>query len=419
MYYQRTLKNGIRVVGQKLEGFQSVSVGIWIRTGSVDEFDNESGISHFIEHMLFKGTSRRTAQQISAEMDSIGGILNAFTSKENTCYHARVTQQDLGKAMDILCDIVFNATRDPTEMEKEKGVVVEEISMVEDTPDDLVHDLLSEAYFNGHRLANPILGTQQSVMGFTREDLVQYMKRRYVSDEIVIVACGGFDFDALCDMAEKGSEGRAYIGESSEHAAPFVQTRDLFISREKPIEQVHFCLCLPGVAMDDEKLFALSVFNNAFGGSMSSSLFQKIREERGLAYDVYSHPSSYSNCGTFSIYAGVNPQRALEAMQVTLEELDDVYHNGITQEEFDRAKSQLRGNYILGLESTSSRMNAVGKNVSLIGELRTAEENIAGIDRVTKDAVDEIATTMMDRSKLSGSLVGNIDGQKFADLLKA
>lgn len=418
MYYQRTLKNGIRVVGQKLDGFQSVSVGIWVRTGSVDEFDTESGISHFIEHMLFKGTSRRTAQQIAAEMDGIGGILNAFTSKENTCYHARVTDQDLDKAMDILCDIVFDATLDPAEMEKEKGVVVEEISMVEDTPDDLVHDLLAEAYFNGHRLANPILGTQQSVMGFTREDLVQYMKRRYVSDEIVIVACGGFDFEQLCDMAEKGTDGRAYIGEKSEHAAPFIQTKDLFIAREKPIEQVHFCLCLPGVAMDDEKLFALSVFNNAFGGSMSSRLFQKIREERGLAYDVYSHPSSYSNCGTFSIYAGVNPQRALEAMQVTLDELDDVYQNGVTQEEFDRAKSQLRGNYILGLESTSSRMNAIGKNVSLTGVLRTAEENIQGIDRVTKEDVDQIAKTMMDRSKLSGSLVGNVDGQKFADLLK-
>ncbi len=409
MYYQRTLPNGIRVVGQQIEGFHSVSVGIWTRTGSANELgEKERGITHFIEHMLFKGTQRRTAQQIAAEMDGMGGILNAFTSKECTCYHARVSGEKLAEAYDILSDIVLHATLNEQEMEREKGVVLEEINMSEDMPEDLVHELLAQAYFGDHALALPILGNKQSVSSFTREDLLDYMHRRYVPQTMVVAAAGGFDFEMLCDMVERT------LGQMprSDHDLPdypaFTPHSGRVVLREKPIEQAHLCMATPAFALGDDRIFALSVLNNAFGGGMSSRLFQKIREERGLAYDVYSHPSSYLQCGAFTIYTGINAAHTESVIELVLQEMEEVKRNGLSKEEFTRAKDQLKGNYVLGLESTSSRMNALGKAMTMQGELRTAEQMLEGIEKVDMDAVAAILPTVFDLDRLSISAVGNI-----------
>jgi predicted Zn-dependent peptidase len=410
MYYSHTLPNGIRIVGQQIEGFRSVSVGIWTQTGSANEVhESERGITHFIEHMLFKGTKSRTAQQIAQEFDGMGGILNAFTSKECTCYHARVSEDKLSQALGILSDLVMHATMDPADMDKEKGVVVEEINMAEDTPEDLAHDLLSQAFFQSHALALPILGNRESVSGFTRDGLIAYMKRRYTACSMVVAAAGGFDFSELCDEVQKtlGSIDRCDIKVDS--YPTFEPEKGTLIMREKPVEQAHLCLAMPGYALGDDRIYALSALNNVFGGSMSSRLFQLIREQRGLAYDIYSHPASYRNCGSFTIYTGVNAAQAPTALNLILEEMEGIKKGGVTQEEFVRAKDQLKGNYILGLESTSSRMNAIGKSMTLQDRITTAEETIGKIEAITIDDVHEVLDHVFDREKVSISAVGKID----------
>ena len=420
MYYQRTLSNGLRVVAQKMEGFRSVSVGIWTQTGSANEAcEKERGITHFIEHMLFKGTQTRTAQQIAEEMDAFGGILNAFTSKECTCYHARVAEEQLDATFDLLSDLVLHSKLDPQEMEKEKGVVVEEINMSEDTPEDLVHDLLAKAYFGDHPLGLPILGNVQSVQGFTRQDLADYMQRRYVPENLVVSAAGNVDFEHLCDLVEEKMGMLPSAGKAPEQYAAFEPQGSRMLTRVKPIEQAHLCICVPGYAIDDDANFALSVFNNAFGGSMSSRLFQKIREQRGLAYDVYSHPSGYRSCGTFSVYTGVNAAHAEEVVALVIDEMEAIARQGLSKEEFERSKQQLRGNYILGLESTNTRMNAIGKAVTLTGKLRTEEENLAGIDAVTLDGMMDVLPRVLNRSCLCASAVGKIQPERMEKTLES
>lgn len=419
MYFERTLENGVRVVGQKIEGFRSVSVGIWIGTGSANEVAvEERGVSHFIEHMLFKGTERRTAQQIAAEMDGMGGILNAFTSKECTCYHARIVDEKLPQTLDLLCDIVFHATLDETEMQKEKGVVLEEINMVEDTPEDLVHDLLSEAYFGDHPLARPILGTAESIANMTKDIMLRYLERQYVPENIVFAAAGGIDFEAFCDLVAEQTKHLKPSGRKPYRYEAFGAAKPRFLSRVKPIEQAHLCLSMPGFSLEDERMYSLNVFNNAFGGSMSSRLFQQIREQRGLAYDVYSHPSTYVRNGVYSIYAGVTAAKAVEVYQLLLDEMQDILKNGLSQEEFNRSKEQLKGNYILGLESTSSRMNAIGRSMVMTGKIRTAEETIASIEKVTMEDIQEILPIIFDRNRLAGSAVGKIDEKALKAVLQ-
>ncbi len=412
MYYNRTLQNGVRIVGQRIEGFQSVSVGIWAHTGSANEIhEGERGITHFIEHMLFKGTKHRTAQQIAQEFDGMGGMLNAFTSKECTCYHARVAEDKLRDAFDILSDLVMYPSLDPDEMEKEKGVVIEEINMSEDTPEDLAHDLLSSAYFKEHPLALPILGNKESVSGFTRDGLIEYIRRRYTPSALVVSAAGGLDFEFLCELVDK-TLGNIIPNETNSELYPtFEAGKGKLSMREKPVEQAHLCLAMPGYSLGDDRIFPMTVLNNIFGGSMSSRLFQLIREQRGLAYDIYSHPASYRNCGSFSVYTGVNSQYAAEVLKLIFEEMQKIAKDGVTKEEFKRAKDQLKGNYVLGLESTSSRMNAIGKSMTLINEITTAEKNIEKIEKVTIDDVHALLPYVFDREKTSVSAAGKIDSK--------
>ena len=416
MYSVKKLSNGITVVGQKLDAFSSLSVGIWVKTGSANEASKEFGMAHFIEHMLFKGTHKRSAWEIASEMDNIGGILNAFTSKECTCYHARVASDQLATALDLLCDIVFFSKFDEAELEKEKGVVLEEIHMVEDSPDDLVHEILCEAYYQDYPLSHPILGSSQSVSSFKREDLLRFHKKHYSKNNIVIAVAGGFDFDEFFNLCEEYTS--KYDSDTGETYSleKYIPKAQCTAYKKKPIEQAHLALVFPGFDMDHPLLYAVSLFNNIFGGGMSSRLFQRIREDMGLAYDVYSHPSSYTATGTFTIYAAVNPDRAESALEAILHEVQQARNKGITDEEFERGKNQLRGNYVLGLESTTARMNAIGRSMTLLGKLRKSEDTLKSIEAITIDDVAQAIETVTDFQYCGISAVGNVN-EKLLDTI--
>jgi predicted Zn-dependent peptidase len=414
---QKTLDNGLRVVAQSMPHFHSISLGVWIAAGSVKEQQNEAGISHMIEHMLFKGTERYSAQQIAAEMDAIGAQINAFTAKECTCFYIKATSDHLEQSMEMLSQLVLHSVLDPQELEKEKGVVIEEINMVEDTPEDLAQELISAAFYGDHPLGKPILGTAESVGSFSRQDLQRYMDKHYIAPNILIAIAGNFEEQQLMDCAEKYFDMKPG-GEALPFPKEPQRPRKKVLTREKrDVGQAHICLALPGYCNEDPRYFPLMVLSNALGGNMSSRLFQKIREERGLAYTVYSYTSAYRNTGALGIYAGANASQAATAVELMLQELELLKEKGLSKEEFQRSKNQLRGAYILGCESTGSRMSAIGKSLLLNGKIHSEDEIIAKIDAITPQSVEEILEDVLNFEHLCGSFVGKFD-KKAVELLK-
>ncbi len=407
----QVLDNGMRVVGESMEHMRSVSIGVWVGTGSVCEREGEHGASHFIEHMLFKGTQKRTAQQIAAEMDSIGGNINAFTSKECTCFYAKVLGEHLPKGMDILSDIVRYSTFDPVELEREKGVVCEEIMMNEDSPEDLAHDTLAQLFFNGNMLALPILGTKESVQAFTREGLLDYMRRHYMPNNVVISCAGNVEKGRMLDLVREYFAGDGK-GETMQLDAGLRLGGNQFQAIEKDIEQIHICMGLPGFALDTPEQFPLMVLNNVLGGSMSSRLFQKIREERGLAYSVYTYPSTYKSAGSFGIYAGTGEAQAEQVTELILEELGNIRAHGITQAELVRGKEQFKGNYLLGQEGTANRMMSLGRSELLLNKQYDEEETLQRIENVRMEDVEKIIPIVLDEKHMSSVFVGRVEARK-------
>lgn len=399
------LDNGLRVVAEGMPGFRSVSFGIWVRTGSRNERPSENGISHFIEHMLFKGTPRHSAREIADIFDGIGGNVNAFTTKEYTCYYAKVLDDHLPVAVDVLSDMFFNPKLDPDDMEKEKKVILEEIAMYEDTPDDLVHDLASRAAYGEHPLAWSILGLKDRLLAFSPGDLRDYMRRRYRPDNTVIALAGRVPPNVLDMIRERFS---AFPPAGSEEAAEAPDFAGGLVFHEKKTEQNHLCLSLPGYPYDHPNLYGMILLNNLIGGGMSSRLFQEIREKRGLAYSVYSYHSAHTDCGLFTIYAGTAPEQTREVLDITLETLADVRDHGITDAELARGKEQLKGNLILSLESTGSRMNRIGKNELLLGRHHSIDELIDRIDRVSHDDIRRCLDHLFSRP-LAVAMVGVSD----------
>lgn len=411
MVFLRTLGNGIRVIGEVLPQYRSVSVGVWVNTGSVREAAAESGASHFIEHMLFKGTNTRSASQIAGLMDGVGATLNAFTSKECTCFYVKVLDEHLEIGVELLADILMNSVFDPKEIKKEQGVVVEEILMMQDSPEDLAHETLAQIYFQDDPLSQPILGTRESVTAFTRKSLLDYMHRHYGADSIVIACAGNVEEDRLMGLVEQ------HFGGHSRGTPPApVENRVLggqrFAAVEKEAEQVHICIGLPGYAVDTPGQYPLFVLNNALGSGMSSRLFQKIREDRGLAYSVYSYPVSYTNAGCFGLYAGTGEKQAHTVCGLMLDEMEQILKDGLTQEEFERSKRQLKGNYLLGQESTSGRMNALGKSLLLLGRIYSEQERLEQIAAITMDDVAGILPVVFARENTCISIVGKVEKQK-------
>jgi predicted Zn-dependent peptidase len=418
MYNKYKLNNGLRIVTEYIPHVKSVSIGIWIETGSRYENSTNNGISHFIEHMLFKGTKNRNAKSIAESIDNIGGQLNAFTSKECTCFYAKVLDNHLPIAIDVLSDMLFNSTFSEIDMEKEKSVVIEEINMYEDSPEDLVHDLISTTVFNGHPLAYPILGNVDTLKNLNRSDILNYFNQHYTPDNTVIAIAGNFDRDNIVKLIEKYFGG--WVGNKIQiesQKPPTLYQR--LIGKNKPTEQLHLCIGMEGVSQGKKDLYSLLVLNNIFGGSMSSRLFQRIREEKGLVYSIYSYPSSYKDIGVFTVYAGLNPNQTLNVVKLITEEINSIKSKGLTKEEFSRAKEQLKGNYTLGLESTSSRMTSLGKSELLLGKIYSPKEIIEKIDKVTIEDVVNIIDKVFDFNKFNIAYVGRFrEKEKVEDELK-
>lgn len=389
------LANGLRVLIEPIPTCRSVSFGIWVKTGSRNETPEENGISHFIEHMLFKGTKRHTAKDIADRFDGIGGNVNAFTSKENTCYYAKVLDQHLPIAVDLLADMFFESQLAEAELAKEKNVILEEIAMYEDTPDDTVHDLASRAAFGDHPLAYSILGTAERLSPMGPDDLRRYMRKHYRTDNTVISIAGNVD-ESVLELIERHFGRFDVTGRDEPLAAPEFRPDHLF--HRKKTEQNHLCLTFPGCSIAEPKLYAMILLNNAIGGGMSSRLFQEIREKRGLAYSVYSYHTAYSDSGLFTIYAGTAPKQTAEVYKLIMEQLEDLSVKGMSEAELVRGKEQLKGNLILSLESTSSRMNRLGKNELMLGRHYSLDELLERIDQVTMADIEEMLGRMMKQS---------------------
>lgn len=393
--------NGVRISLEKIPDVRSVAIGVWIGTGSRNETKENNGVSHFLEHMFFKGTRTRSAREIAESFDRIGGHVNAFTSKEYTCFYAKVLDNHSEHAIDVLADMFFHSTFSTDELLKEKHVVFEEIKMYEDTPDEVVHDLLGEACFGEHPLGYPILGSEKSLNTFSGETLRNYMKQSYRPENVVISIAGNVD-ESIIERAEQyfgsyqASEEKLSIGQPD-----FQSNR---IARTKETEQAHLCLGYNGLPVSHDDVYALAVLNNVLGGSMSSRLFQEVREERGLAYSIFSYHSAFRDNGVLTVYGGTGVNRVDELYTTVHNILDQLKEDGITELELDNSKEQLKGNLMLGLESTNSRMSLNGKNEMFLGRHRSLDDMTEEIGDVTKEKVNELARSIF-TDRFSCSLV--------------
>jgi predicted Zn-dependent peptidase len=406
------LDGGLRVVTEHLPAVRSVALGIWVGVGSRDEDLPHAGATHYLEHLLFKGTSRRTALEISAEMDTVGGEMNAFTAKEYTCYYARVQDADLPLAVDVLSDMVTSSLITPKDVDAERNVVLEEIAMNEDDPSDTVHEAFSAKLFGDTPLGRPILGTVDSINAITRDQINEHYRARYTPEHLVVAAAGNLDHDVVVELV------RAAFGpvleRVAEPAAPRLNgdqngtagTGVQLVSRG--IEQANLVLGCAGLSRNDDRRFALSVLNAAFGGGMSSRLFQEVREKRGLAYSVYSFAAQHADTGMWGVYVGCLPAKADEVLSICAEEIARVVDGGLTDAELIRGKGQVRGSIVLGLEDPSSRMSRLGKSELVYPRLEPVDEVLASIDAVTHDDIRAVAADILTRPKAL-AVVGPFD----------
>jgi predicted Zn-dependent peptidase len=394
------LPGGLRVITESLPTVRSAALGIWAGVGSRDEDRPHAGATHYLEHLLFKGTSRRSALEISAGMDAVGGELNAFTAKEYTCYYARVLDTDLPLAIDVLSDMVNNSLVSPKDVDAERGVILEEIAMNEDDPSDLVHEAFTAQLFGDTPLGRPILGTVDSINGISRDQIFEHYQARYTPDNLVVAAAGNLEHEQVVELVRQAFA--PVLGGDRAPAPPRLTgtagndargTGVCLVSR--PIEQANLVLGTPGLARSDERRFALGVLNSALGGGMSSRLFQEVREKRGLAYSVYSFSSQHADSGMWGIYAGCLPAKADDVLAICREEIAKVIADGLTDEELDRGKGQLRGSIVLGLEDPSSRMSRLGKAELVHPSLEPVEDILASIEAVTTTDVQEIAAAVL------------------------
>lgn len=403
----KKLNCGTTVIMEKSERVQSAALGIWVRAGASDEWDEVSGVSHFIEHMMFKGTKNRTAKQIAEDVDKIGGVFNAFTGKEATCYYIKTLSSNICRGAEILLDMLTGSKFDQEEMDRERQVICEEIKMVKDTPDDDVYDTISELVAGGNPLGRSILGTPESLAGIDRSRLVDYRDQMYARDSIVVAVAGNFDEEAIEAIFEdRLTSLRDKKPKKEIQLKPYQQS---FNVKVRDIEQTHICLATPGIALDDPRYYAFVLLNSIFGGSMSSRLFQNIREQKGLAYSVCSMNLFSSYWGFFSIYAGVSPEKAEEALDAIHYELNTLRESGVTEEELAMAKEQMKSSYIFGLESVNSRMFSIGKNKLLLDRVYAEEEVLSSFDRVTREDIREVAEMIGDYSSYCGAAVTGKD----------
>lgn len=403
MVTKYTCQNGVRIVLENIPTVRSVAIGVWIGTGSRNETLKDNGISHFLEHMFFKGTKTRSAREIAESFDSIGGQVNAFTSKEYTCYYAKVLDTHASYALEVLADMFFNSTFEDGELQKEKNVVYEEIKMYEDTPDDIVHDILSKAIYGSHSLGYPILGTEETLQTFNGDSLRDYMNKRYTPENVVISIAGNISEDFIKEADGYFGDYQVTQTDSDEEIVPGFHNQ--FFTRKKDVEQAHLCLGFNGYPVGHENIYGLIVLNNILGGSMSSRLFQEVREQRGLAYSVFSYHTSYKDSGSLTIYGGTGAKQ-LDTLYETIDQtLKVLKRDGVTEKELSNSKEQLKGNLMLGLESTNSRMSRNGKNELVLKRHRTLDEMVEAIDSVSLEDVAAIANEVFTEDQFSVALI--------------
>ena len=404
MNFIKTFDNGLKLVVVEMKGLLSVACGVLVKTGSANESDKENGISHFIEHTMFKGTKTRSAFEISDFVDSIGGQINAYTSKQMTCYYTHTTKEHFGDSMEILSDIFFNSVFDKTELNKEKGVIIEEINMSEDTPEDLCLDLLSESYFGKSGLGQTILGSAKNVRSFDRDAVHKYMDKYYTADNVVIAIAGNVNVKKAEDLAEKyfaRNFARAKSAPQAEISTAFPSN----LKKTKQIEQTHIGVSMPALSVKDERRDALTIANIILGGGMSSRLFQKIREDLGLCYTVYSYLSCYADTGVLEVYAGVNTESRDLAFQAIIDEVKR-FKDGVTEKEFLRGKEQLKSSLVLGQESVAGQMQLYGRYALLMGKLFDFNARLKNINDIKREDVLAVIDEFFDLEKASTATVG-------------
>ena len=411
MYSRYRLSNGTRVVMEKVPHFNSVSIGVFINTGSINENKEINGISHFIEHMLFKGTKTRTGKEIAEYIDNIGGELNAFTDTEYTCFYVRTLDKHIDKAIDILADIINNPIFKDEDIKNEKKVIFEEIKMYIDSPEDLVYDMLYEVMFKENSLSLPIIGTVESVGKLKRETIIDYFNRYYIPENMVISVCGNFNSKEVLNMLEEHfyrKKDESVYRESLHNINDKPVVKQNITWKYKDIEQLNFCLGMEGIKRGDKDIYPLTIVNNILGGCVSSKLFQKIREEKGLVYSIYSNIDTYKTTGVFSIYAALSSEHLMQVIRLIKDELDSLKKYLITKEELNKSKEKIKSNYILGLEDTFSRMLNLGEAELLLGCPIPHQKILERIDKISLDDIERVILKVFDKNKYNISYVGKI-----------
>ncbi|MGH9736112.1 MAG: M16 family metallopeptidase [Candidatus Acidiferrales bacterium] len=407
--HQDTLPNGLVIITEPMEHVRSISAGIWLRSGSRREPAEVNGLSHFIEHMVFKGTRRRTAEQIAREVDSIGGMLDAFTSKEMVCFNTRVLDEHLPKAFDVLSDMLLEPKFAPEDIDRERSVVLEEIRMTQDNAEDLVHELFTQNFWNPHALGRPILGTPETVSAFNRSTLESWFPRWYAPNNVVVTAAGRLQHQRFVELVSetfsKLQRAPELDSDSAPRPAPHITLR-----KKSELEQVHICMGVAALPMSDRRRFAVSVLNNVLGGGMSSRLFQNIRERQGLAYAIFSELNAYKDAGMLSVYAGTSLDTAPKVIDSILLEFRRLKDELLTPEELRRSKDHLKGSTLLALESTGQRMNSLARYHLYFNRHFTPEQLIAMLESVTPEDVREVASQFFQPERLAASVVGNLNG---------
>jgi predicted Zn-dependent peptidase len=415
--FERTeLAGGLRILTERMPSVRSVTLGIWAGVGSRDETPRLAGASHYLEHLLFKGTARRSAREIAEVMDAVGGEMNAFTFKEYTCFYARTLDRDLALAVDVLVDMVRDSKLAKADVEAERTVILEEIAAANDVPEDLVHDLFAEVLFGGHPLGRPVLGTVESIQAMPRDAVARYWRRHYTPGNLVVAAAGSCHHDEVVELVGKAFGDLGTGGP----AGPRAERKEARFAggvrvRRKPTDQAHVVLGCPGMSRSDPRRFALGALNIAFGGGMSSRLFQEVREKRGLVYSIGSYAGQYSETGSFAVYAGAAPKRIHEVLRVVRDETERVVADGLTEQELDRAKGHFKGSLVLGLEDTSSRMSWLGKSELTRGEILSVDEVIRRVDAVTMADVRAVAKEVLGGGPRALALIGPFDPDGFEE----
>ncbi len=405
------LPNGLVVLTEHMEHLRSVSMGLWIKTGSRDERPEVNGISHFVEHMVFKGTTSRTAQRIAREVDAIGGNLDAFTSKETVCFSVKVLDEHVDKALDVLSDLILNPVFATADILRERDVILEEIKMDEDNPDTLVHETFVQNLWKNHPLGRPILGTKETVSQFDQPALLDYYRGRFLGGNGVFSAAGNLEHEAMIAMVvEKLATmpaGRVdSVAERPQTHAPIT------LRKKKSLEQVQLCLGVPGPQTNDDRRYTAFILNTILGGGMSSRLFQTVREQRGLAYSIYSEPSSFRDTGSFCVYAGTSTKNAEQVIRLTVEEFHRLKTEPVAEEELRRAKDQLKGNLLLGLESSGARMSNLARQEMYFDHFFSVSEILEYVEGVTSEDIMRLAQDVFHPDQIAVALLGNLNGLK-------